>query len=141
MDTEQTHRGVGRALGVIARRAPLVLVCGLLFAAAAYGLSKQQGKKYTATASLVFRNGQLGQRLAGSSQAAISNPRAERATDLKLVQAGDVAAKTARRLGRGLTQGDVSRALSLRAPGQWGIVDVSAKAASPQLAAAIATPY
>ena len=89
----------------MARRAPLVLLCGVIFAAAAYGLSKQQGKKYTATASLVLRNGQLGQQLAGSSQAAIGNPRVEEAADLRLVQAGDVAAKTARRLGRGLSEG------------------------------------
>ena len=65
------------ALGAIARRLPLVLLCGVIFGAAAYGISRQQAKQYTATASLVFRSDQLGQQLAGSSQAAISNPRGD----------------------------------------------------------------
>ena len=56
-----------RALGTLRRRAPLILLCFILAAAAAFGVSKRQTKKYTATASLVFGTSSLSQQIAGLS--------------------------------------------------------------------------
>ncbi|MGA7703822.1 MAG: polysaccharide biosynthesis tyrosine autokinase, partial [Solirubrobacteraceae bacterium] len=114
----------------------------VLAAGSAYGFSKQQTKKYTATASLVFNNSQTNQQAAGLQ--AVSNggnqvPQQD--TNLKLVQLGDMAAKTATRLGQGLTEEGVREDISVSAEGESNVVDVSTTATSPQLAADIANAY
>jgi succinoglycan biosynthesis transport protein ExoP len=131
-----------RALGVLRRRAPWILLCFVLVAGAAFGFSKHQTKKYTATASLVFNNNQISQQVAGLQ--AIndsSNQQAQQSTNLKLVQLGDMAEKTANKLGQGLTKEKVKEALSISAQGESNVVDVSATSASPALAADIANTY
>jgi capsular exopolysaccharide synthesis family protein len=141
MDTEQTNLSLERVLGILLRRAPWIVLCLVLTAGAAYGFSKHQMKKYTATASLVFNNNQLGQQVAGLPVASSSNPQAQQNTNVKLVQLGDMAAKTAGLLGQGLTKEEVSADLSVSAQGESNIVDVSATATSPALAADIANTY
>jgi succinoglycan biosynthesis transport protein ExoP len=141
MDTEQTNLGFEQVLGILRRRAPWILLCFVLVAAAAYGFSKHQTKKYTATASLVFNNNQQAQQVAGLPVASSSSPLAQQNTNLKLVELGDMAAKTAASLGQGLTAGEVSADLSVSAQGESNIVDVAATATSPALAADIANTY
>jgi len=141
MDTEQTNLSIEQVLGVLRRRAPWILLCVVLVAGAAYGFSKHQTKKYTATASLVFSNNQLSQQVAGLAVANSNNQLAEQNTNLKLVQLGDMASKTARRLGQGLTKEKVNEALSVSAQGESNIVDVAATATSPTLAAGIANKF
>jgi receptor protein-tyrosine kinase len=141
MDTEQTNLSLEQVLGVLRRRAPWILLCFVLVAAAAYGFSKHQTKKYTATASLVFSNNQLGQQVAGLSVASSNNQQALQNTNLKLVQLGDMAAKTAGLLGQGLTKDKVNADLSVSAQGESNIVNVAATATSPALAAGIANTY
>src|ERR1039457_7184627 len=141
MDTEQTNLSLERVLGILLRRSPWVVLCLVLTAGAAYGFSKHQAKKYTATASLVFNNNQLGQQVAGLPVASSSSPQAQQNTNVKLVQLGDMAAKTASLLGQGLTKEAVSADLSVSAQGESNIVDVSATATSPALAADIANTY
>jgi succinoglycan biosynthesis transport protein ExoP len=141
MDTEQTNLTLEQVLGVLRRRGGWILLCFVLGAAGAYGFSKHQTKKYTATASLVFDNNQLGQQIAGLPTVASSNQVAQQNTNLKLVQLGDMAEKTADTLGRGLTKGKVSSDLSVSAQGESNIVNVSATATSPVLAAEIANTY
>jgi succinoglycan biosynthesis transport protein ExoP len=141
MDTEQTNLSLEQVFGVLRRRGGWILLCFVLSAAVAYGLSKHQTKKYTATASLVFDNNQLGQQVAGLPAVASSNQVAQQNTNLKLVQLGDMAEKTASALGRGLTKGKVSSDLSVSAQGESNIVDVAATAPSPALAAEIANTY
>jgi polysaccharide biosynthesis transport protein len=141
MDTEQTNVSLERALGILRRRAPWILLCFVLVAGAAYGFSKHQMKKYTATTSLVFNNNQEAQQVAGLPVASSSNPQAQQNTNLKLVQLGDMAAKTASLLGQGLTAEEVSADLSVSAQGESNIVAVSATATSPALAAEIANTY
>jgi receptor protein-tyrosine kinase len=140
-DTEQTNFSFEQILGVLRRRAPVILLCVVLVAGTAFAFSKRQTKKYSATASLVFGNDQLSQQVAGLPVASTNNQQAQQSTNLRLVQLGDMAAKTARSLGRGLTKAKVSEALSVSAEGESNIVDVSATAASPELAAAIANTY
>jgi capsular exopolysaccharide synthesis family protein len=141
MDTEQTTLSPEQALGVLRRRAGWIVLCFVLVAAAAYGFSKHQTKKYTATASLVFNNQQLGQQIAGLQPVGTSNQPAQQSTNLKLVQLGDMATKTASLLGQGLTKEKVSADLSVSAQGESNIVDVAATATSPTLAPSIANTY
>jgi succinoglycan biosynthesis transport protein ExoP len=141
MDTEQTSLSIEGVFAVLRRRAGWIVLCFVLIAGAAYGFSKHQTKKYTATASLVFSNNQLAQQVAGLSVASSSNQQALQNTNLKLVQLGDMAARTAAQLGQGLTREAVSADLSVSAQGESNIVNVAATAASPVLAAAVANTY
>jgi succinoglycan biosynthesis transport protein ExoP len=141
MDTEQTGLSLEQALGVLRRRAPSILLCFVLATGVAYGFSKHQTKQYTATASLVFTNSQLGQQVAGLQPTEISNQQAQQNTNVKLVQSGDIAAKTAGRLGKGFTEEEISGALSVSAPAESNIIDVSATTSSPALSAKIANTY
>jgi succinoglycan biosynthesis transport protein ExoP len=142
MDTEQTNLSLEQVLGVLRRRAPWIVLCFVLVAASAYAFSKHQTKKYTATASLVFNNSQTNQQAAGlQAVSGGSSQQAQQNTNLKLVQLGDMAAKTAARLGQGLTEKKVREDLSVSAQGESNIVDVAATATTPKLAAGIANTY
>ena len=115
MDTKQANLSIEQVLGILRRRAGWILLCFVLVAGAAYGFSKHQTKKYTATASLVFNNNQLSQQAAGLQVISGSNQRPKQNTNLKLVQLGDMATKTAGLLGQGLTKEKVSADLSVSA--------------------------
>jgi capsular exopolysaccharide synthesis family protein len=132
-----------QALGVLLRRLPAIVLCAVVVAGAAYAFSKRETKKYTTTASVVFNNNsQLAQQLSGVSTPSTSNSLlAQQATDLELLKTGDMAARTARRLGHGLTEQQVAENLSVSGRGESGIVDVSVTATSPVLAARIANTY
>jgi capsular exopolysaccharide synthesis family protein len=135
-----------RVLGILRRRGLWILLCCILAAVAAFGLSKHQAKKYTATASLAFKSDQLAQQIAGLSTNFLS-VQSEQDSDVRLVQVGDMAARTASRLRHGLTQQKVDESLSIAQQGETNtlgessIVDVSASLASPALAAQIANTY
>lgn len=141
MDTEQTNRNFEQALGVLRRRAPWILICFVIAAGAAYGFSKHQTKLYTATASLVFNNNQLGQQIAGLQAVSSSSPQAQQNTNVKLVELGDMAAKTAGLVGHGLTKERVKAELSVSGQTESNIVDVSVTTTSAVLAADIANTY
>lgn len=141
MDVEQTNLSLEQVLGVLRRRAPWIVLCFVIVTVAAYGFSKHQTKMYTATASLVFNNQQLGQQVAGLSVAPVGNQQAQQNTNLKLVELGDMSEKTASALGQGLTKEKVSGDLSVSAQGESNIVNVAATATSPTLAAEIANTY
>jgi capsular exopolysaccharide synthesis family protein len=128
-------------LGVLRRRLPLIALCVIIAAGVAYGVSKHKTKKYTATASLTFSINSLSQQIAGLSATTGTSLLAQQASDLELVKLGDMAAKTASRLGHGLTAEKVAKGLSIQGQGESGVVDVSATATSPALAAAIADTY
>jgi capsular exopolysaccharide synthesis family protein len=150
MDSEQANLSIEQVLGVLRRRALWIVFCFVLVAGAAYGFSKHQTKKYTATASLVFNNNQQAQQVAGLQAIASNNQQALQNTNLKLVQLGDMAektagllarAKTATPLARGLTKEMVKEDLGVSAQGESNIVNVAATSTSPALAAEIANTY
>jgi capsular exopolysaccharide synthesis family protein len=150
MDTEQTNLSIEQVLGVLRRRAPVIVLCFVLIAGLAYGYSKHQAKQYTATASLVFSNNQLAQQVAGLPVASSNSQLAQQNTNLKLVQLGDMAertasllarAKAATPLARALTKEKISASLSVSAQKESNIVNVAATAGSPALAAEIANTY
>ncbi len=131
-----------QALGALRRRAPLILLCLVLAAGAAFGLSKRQTKKYTATASVVFVSNSLTQQIAGlSTSGGSSSALGQQVSDVELTRAGDTVARTASLLGHGLTAEEVSASLSVAAQGESNIVDVAATATSPVLASEIANTY
>jgi capsular exopolysaccharide synthesis family protein len=145
VDPSSSRSNFERGVDILRRRGLWILPCCVLAAAAAFAYSKHQTKKYTATASLVFKGNQLTQQIAGLP-ASLSTLAAQN-NNVKLVQVGDMAEKTASRLGKGLTEQVVSGSLSIAqqgetsAAGEAGIVDVSASVTSPSLAAAIANTY
>jgi capsular exopolysaccharide synthesis family protein len=141
MENQQTNLGVDWAVGVLRRRWSWVVLCLVLVTLGAFGFSKHQTKRYTATASLVFNNNQLGQQVAGLAVASATNQQAQQSTNLKLVQLGDTAQRTARALGHGLTRDRVRADLSVSPEGESSIVNIAATAPSPGLASEIANTY
>ncbi len=143
MNVEQGSEALNlqQILGIIRRRVPLIVLCVAVVAGAAWGFSKQQPKKYTATASLAFSSNQLSQQVAGLPPTSSSNLLAQQASNLELVKLGDMAAKTASKLGHGLTEEKVAQSLSIAGQGESSIVTVTATATSPTLAAEIANTY
>jgi capsular exopolysaccharide synthesis family protein len=139
---ERASVSVEHVLAVLRRRALLVVLCAVALAGAAYGLSKHQTKRYTATASLVFDNSQLNLQAAGLQVVGSGGSQQPlQQTDLKLTQLGDMAQKTAALLGHGLTAQQVRSELKVSPEGESNIVDVSATASAPALAAQIANTY
>jgi capsular exopolysaccharide synthesis family protein len=131
-----------QVLGILRRRLLLIVLCVVVVAGAAYGFSKHETKKYTATASVVFNVNPLSQQIAGLAPSGSSSSLlVQQANNLELVRGGDMAAKTASALGRGLTQEKVSGSVSVTGQGESGVVDVAVTSTSPALAAAIANTY
>jgi capsular exopolysaccharide synthesis family protein len=141
VNDQQTNMAVEQVVAVLRRRAPLILLCFVLAAGGAFAYSKHQPKKYTATAVLVFNNNQLSQQAAGLPTSGGGSQQAQQSTSLKLILLGDMAEKTASLLGRGLTKDSVRGSLSASAQGESNIVNVSAVANSPTLAADIVNTY
>jgi polysaccharide biosynthesis transport protein len=129
-----------QAIRILRRRVPLIVLCVVVVAGAAYGFSKRETKKYTATASLAFSYNPLSEQIAGL-QTTSGNLLAQQASNLELVRLGDMASKTATALGHGLTAGAVSRSLAVSGEGESSIVEVSATLTSPVLAADVANTY
>jgi capsular exopolysaccharide synthesis family protein len=129
-----------RTLGVLRRRVPLILLCFVVAAGVAFGLSRRQEKKYTATASLVFSNSQLSQQAAGLQAINNGDPQMEQATDVKLVELGGVTT-TAALVGHGWTPSELRSSLSVSAESNTNIVSIAATATSPIVATEIANTY
>lgn len=142
MQQDSEGLSIEQILGVLRRRLALSMFCVVLVAGAAYGFSKHQTKKYTATASLDFSVNSLSQQIAGLSVSNSSSALAARqASDLELAKVGDMAAKTANLLGHRLTEEEVASSVSVEGHGESSIVDISATTSSPALSAAIANTY
>lgn len=141
MQQDSEALSLERALGVLRRRVLWVVLCVVVVGGGAYGLSKREAKKYTATASLAFSINSLSQQIAGLSASGASSLAAQQASNVELVRLGDMAAKTATLLGHGLTEEYVAGSVSVAGEGESSIVDVSATATSPAIAAAIANTY
>jgi polysaccharide biosynthesis transport protein len=141
MDSEQTTLSFGQFLVILRRRAPWMLLCVVIGAGAAYGLSKRKTKQYTATAAVAFSNDPLSQQIAGLSSSSAASLSAEQAGNLELLKLGGTAAAAAKRLGHGLSDEAVSSSVSVSAQGESGIFNVAATVTTPTLAAEIANAY
>jgi polysaccharide biosynthesis transport protein len=130
-----------RTLRVLRRRSPVVVICLLIAAASAYVFAKTEQPQYTATASLLFSNNQLGAVATGLSPTSSPLTQAQQDTNLQLVLLGDIAAKTAAQLGRHWSAAQVKGAVSAAADSDTSIVAVSATAGTAKLAQAVANTY
>lgn len=130
-----------QVLAILRRRAPVIVLCLALVTASSYIFSKQQTKKYTATASLVFNNAQISQQVAGLQAVYNNEAKAQQSTNVKLLELGSTAAQTAQKVGDGLTEKHVKESLSISAQGESNVVDIEATWTDPATAALIANTY
>jgi Mrp family chromosome partitioning ATPase/capsular polysaccharide biosynthesis protein len=137
---ERQSINVDRALGFLRRRGLLIASCMLLAGVAAFAISKSQQEEYTATAAVAFDEDQLTQEIAGLPVTA-TNVLLQNASNLELLDLGNMAAKTAAKVGHGLTERDVEEAVSIDGSTESNIAGVSAVEASPVRAAEIANVY
>ncbi len=142
---QQNSEGLSleQILDFVRRRLPLILVCVVVVAGAAFAFSKRQTREYTASSSLVFSDGSLSRQIAGlpASVSSGSSLLAQQANDLELVRGGDTAAKTASALGNGLSPRRVAGSLEISGHSESGVVTISSTTTSPVLAAKIANTY
>jgi capsular exopolysaccharide synthesis family protein len=126
-------------LQVLRRRWLLILACGIVAGGAALALSLNQTKKYSAAASLLFRDPGFDTALAGGVASPVSDPAREAATNLKLITLGTVSFKTAAALH--IAPDVVTSDVSVAAQGESNVVSVTATDHSPTLAAKIANAF
>lgn len=131
----------GRWRRVLRRRVPLIALCALLLAGGAFALSERQTKQFTATASLVFNNNALNQQAAELPAPSGDAQRAQQSTNVKLVELGETANRTAVLLRDGLTGQQVTESLHVSAQGESNIVNLAATSTVPLIAAEIANVY
>jgi capsular exopolysaccharide synthesis family protein len=90
----------------------------------------------------VFSNTNLAESVAGlSTVPSAATQQSVQDTNVAITRLGDMAARTAATLHRGLTPQSVKRAISVTPDGDTNVVEVSATARSPRLAADIANTY
>jgi capsular exopolysaccharide synthesis family protein len=129
-------------LRALRQRIWVVIFCALGAAGLAYTLSAAQEVKYSATASLLFRDPQLDQKLFGSAvfQPA-TDPTREAATNVRLTSLEVVAARTSKALNGSLTPAEVSSDVEVSAAGASDVANVNAVAHDPELAARLANTF
>ncbi len=99
-------------------------------------------KRYTATASLLFRDPAFDQKLFGSTFVApAQDADREGATNIRLVSLRVVADRAARRLGDGLSGADVAKRTEVEAVGSSDVASVEVTDTSPAAAARIANVF
>src|SRR5215218_6849193 len=107
-----------RVLRVVRRNLGLVLVCVVLVPVAALVVSLLAERRYTASASLLFREDSLQRSLFGDGSGAQADPDRVATTNVKLTSLRVVASRTAAALGRpGLTGERVADKVKLEPEG------------------------
>jgi tyrosine-protein kinase len=134
--------GGDRPLAMLGRQWWLILLCLLAVPAAALVLSALQPKQYKASAGLLFQATSVVQNVLGApALSASSDPARDAATHIRQVSSPDVAERTARALGGGLSQTDVARQVEVAGEGESNIVTVTATDRSARFAARLAETY
>jgi succinoglycan biosynthesis transport protein ExoP len=130
-----------RWLRLLRQRSRVIVVCMILVTGSAAAFSFSRQKQYTAQASLLFRDSQLGAGILGLiGSSGPTDPARESETNVKLVGSPAVAARVARDLG-GISPGSVSARIAVAAEGQSSVVAVHATDSDPVFAARLATTY
>ncbi len=133
-----------RTMSIARRRLPLVALCAIVVAGAAFGFSKHQTKKYTASATLDFEANSFGEQIAGLQTSSPNNSTealAQEASNVERAKGAQAAIKTAKAIGHGLTATGVIGSLEVAGQGESPLVVVSSTTTSPGLSAAIANSY
>jgi capsular exopolysaccharide synthesis family protein len=129
-------------LALLRRRAFWVVLATLIAGLAALGLSKLETPRYTATASLLFNSTNVADSVAGLSTASSNSPEQSiQDTNVTILKLGDVAARTAQRMGHGFTPATVRAALSIYAVSDTSVVNVAATSTSRVIARRLANTY
>lgn len=141
--TEQPEHALDleQVLAILRRRWPVIALCLVLVTASAFFFSERQTKKYTATASLVFNSEQISQQVAGLQVVGSNEPKAQQDTNVKLLELGPTAQRTAQRIGGGLTEKQIAENREVSAEGESNVVNVSFTWTSPAMAALMANTY
>jgi capsular exopolysaccharide synthesis family protein len=134
------HIDLQRWLRGLRQRWWVVLGCLLLVggSAAAFALTRQ--KQYTATASVLFSESQIGNDLLGIINTSNSQT-APQADDVKLVQSSQVALRTSHALAGRLDPLGIAAKVSVSEVGTSDVVAVQAQDTSPRFAAQLANVY
>jgi polysaccharide biosynthesis transport protein len=130
-----------RALRILRRRGPVVLVCLLIAAISAYVFAKHEQPQYTSTTSLLFSNNDLAAVATGLIPVDEPQSQAQQDTNVQSVGVGDIAAKTAIQLGPDWSTGKVKGAISATADSDTSYVTLSATAGTAKLAQRVASTY
>jgi receptor protein-tyrosine kinase len=130
-------------LDVLRRRAGTILLFGALVPSAALGVSLLQDERYSATASLLFRDPALDQTLFGSTFFdAGGDPARTAATNSELVSLDVVADRTADALPAGeLSAADIEERIDVEPDAAADIVEVVATDASARSAVQLANTF
>ena len=118
-------------LRLLWRRKLLIAIPLIVVPAAALIFSLEQERKYTTSASIIFRDSG-----SGAPPLASGEPEREAATNVRLLQQDVVEKRVARALG-----GSIPGEVSVIAEGDSNLLTVKATANNPQLAARIANTY
>jgi uncharacterized protein involved in exopolysaccharide biosynthesis len=139
----QDRTPLSSAIAIARRNLVLLVVCITAVPGAALVFSLAQDKEYTASASLLFRDPGLDQKLFGSSFfEEAEDPARAAATNLRLVSLREVAERTAQSLDTpGITADVIEQQVEVSPEGESDIIAVGAVADDPQLAARIANSF
>ncbi len=136
------HLDLERWLALLRRRWGIIAACVVLLAGSATIFSLTRQKQYTATASLLFSQSQIGPDLLGNTNSSSNtDPATQAETNVRLVESSAVAARVASALGRGFSPLRVASSVSASQEGQSNVVAVQAQDPSPTFAARLATLY
>jgi tyrosine-protein kinase len=127
---------------VLRRRMLSIALLALVTMTAALGFSVLQGRKYTATSAILFRQQNLDQTLLGNTALPRStNPTFQASTNMTLVSLPGIAEHSGAALRPPLSRSQVAGKVSISAASQSDVIDVSASDRIPGRAAEIANAY
>ena len=141
MDRKSSGLDLIGTMRILRQQMPVIVLCVLVTALAAFGFSSQQAREYVATADVLFRSQQIAQQAAGLPVIQSSNLQPDQDTNLKLATLPRVASETARALGHGLTRRDVADSVAVSQLSDTNVAGVSATWTSPSFAADVANEY
>jgi succinoglycan biosynthesis transport protein ExoP len=120
----------------------LPVLCAVVAAGNAYAISNRHTKEYDATASLLFRDPAIDERLfPGTFFTPSDDPERKAATNVRLVSLDVVARRAATGGTLGLTADQISKSVRVRADGNSDVVAITARRPTPDAAAALANEY
>ncbi len=133
----------GQILGVLRRRARLILICTAVSGLAALVFSLVQEPKYEASSSLLFREPTFGLNIFGDTTSTASSTDEERqaATNLQLVNQDAVAEATARVMGDDFDAAAVKSGVTATDDGNSDVISVTASDPDPETARKLANTY
>ncbi len=130
-----------RSVRTLIAAAVFVAIVTFIVAAAAYAMSSQQAKQYSATAKLLFSpTPRIDLQVLGVNPGSPPDATTQTATDQGLVASGDVADATASQLP-GYSSGEVSSHVAVVNERGTFIIDVTATAANAVQASTLANAY